>query len=99
MAALNSFNQWDQQRQRGGEAAEARFADIKGLNVPTLRTTSDAKQQIRTLLTNAGFPEDSFAPIGMNFFGNDANVDLVVALLAMGHYPNVCMHKEKRKAS
>ena len=71
---------------------------IAGLNLPTLRTTSDAKQQLRQLLTNAGFPEDSFAPIGLNFFSaSDANLDLLAGLLAMGHYPNVCMHTEKRK--
>ena len=32
-----------------------------------------------------------------NFTGPDAKLDVVVALTAMGTYPNVCMHKEKRK--
>ena len=31
------------------------------------------------------------------FTGPDPKLDLLVALIAMGTYPNVCMHKEKRK--
>ncbi len=29
--------------------------------------------------------------------GADDGLDLVIALLSMGLYPNVCMHKERRK--
>ncbi len=29
--------------------------------------------------------------------GHDPALDMLVALLSMGLYPNVCMHKEKRK--
>ncbi len=32
-----------------------------------------------------------------NFTGPDPKLDMLVALIAMGTYPNVCMHKEKRK--
>lgn len=32
-----------------------------------------------------------------NFYGPDPKLDTVVALLTIGHYPNVCYHKEKRK--
>ena len=32
-----------------------------------------------------------------NFYGPDPKLDLAVALLAVGLYPNVCYHKEKRK--
>lgn len=32
-----------------------------------------------------------------NFTGPDRNLDMVISLLCMGLYPNVCYHKEKRK--
>jgi hypothetical protein len=32
-----------------------------------------------------------------NFSGSDAKLDTVLGILSMGLYPNVCMHKEKRK--
>lgn len=32
-----------------------------------------------------------------NFNGADDKLDVVIALLCMGLYPNVCFHKEKRK--
>ena len=36
-------------------------------------------------------------PQVFNFTGPDPKLDMLVALVAMGTYPNVCMHKEKRK--
>ena len=36
-------------------------------------------------------------PQVLNFTGPDPKLDMLVALIAMGTYPNVCMHKEKRK--
>lgn len=44
-----------------------------------------------------GFPEDCLIPQSFSFHGPDQNLDAVVALLTVGHYPNVCYHKEKRK--
>ena len=29
--------------------------------------------------------------------GNDPELDMVVALLGIGHYPNICVHREKRR--
>ena len=55
------------------------------------------KNQLKGLLIGAGFPEECFTPQDYNFNGPDQKLDMVVALLAMGLYPNVCMHKEKRK--
>ncbi len=38
------------------------FCDDKGLNMSTLRTTWEAKEQIRNLLMSEGFPEECFVP-------------------------------------
>ena len=96
LAALNAFQAWEEARQ-GGEEAEIGFCDHRGLNMPTLRTTWEAKRQLRDLLVAAGFPEECLMPQVYNFSGPDAKLDLVVGLLALGSYPNVCLHREKRK--
>lgn len=36
-------------------------------------------------------------PLHFNYNGPDENLDVVVALLVRGMYPNICFHKEKRK--
>ena len=77
--------------------AEVHFCDQKSLNMPTMRVTWEAKNQLRDLLVSCGFPEECFAPQEYNFNGPDPKLDMVIGLLAMGLYPNVCMHKEKRK--
>ena len=77
--------------------AEVHFCDQKSLNMPTMRVTWEAKNQLRDLLISCGFPEECFAPQEYNFNGPDPKLDMVIGLLAMGLYPNVCMHKEKRK--
>ncbi|XP_045616540.1 ATP-dependent RNA helicase A isoform X2 [Procambarus clarkii] len=97
IAALNAFYSWEEARS-GGEDAEIRFCDYKGLSMPTLRVTWEAKNQLKELLVNtAGFPEECLLPQTFNFYGPDPKLDMVVGLLALGHYPNVCAHKEKRK--
>lgn len=96
IAALSAFNAWEEARV-GGEQAEINFCDYKGLSMPTLRVTWEAKNQLKDLLVNAGFPEECLLPHTYNFYGPDPKLDLVVGLLALGHYPNVCVHKEKRK--
>ena len=93
---LNAFQCWENARQ-GGEGSEVNFCDQKGLNMPTMRVTWEAKNQLRDLLITCGFPEECFTPQEYNFNGPDPKLDMVIALLAMGLYPNVCMHKEKRK--
>ena len=77
--------------------AEVHFCDQKSLNMPTMRVTWEAKNQLRDLLIGSGFPEECFTPQEYNFNGPDPKLDMVIALLAMGLYPNVCMHKDKRK--
>ena len=96
IAALNAFQSWEEARQ-SGEDAEINFCDSKSLNMPTLRTTWEAKNQLRDLLVTCGIPEECLTPQVFNFTGPDSKLDMVVALVAMGSYPNVCMHKEKRK--
>ncbi|GIY64678.1 ATP-dependent RNA helicase A protein [Caerostris extrusa] len=53
--------------------------------------------QLKDLLITAEFPEPSLESQAYCFEGLDPRLDVVVALLAMGFYPNVCYHKEKRK--
>ncbi|CAB4061841.1 unnamed protein product [Lepeophtheirus salmonis] len=62
-----------------------------------MRVTADAKSQLKDLLIKAGFPEECMIPQCYNFSGPDGKLDVVIALLIMGLYPNICMHKEKRK--
>ncbi len=77
--------------------AEVHFCDQKSLNMPTMRVTWEAKNQLRDLLIGCGFPEECFAPQEYNFNGPDPKLDMIIGLLSMGLYPNVCMHKEKRE--
>ena len=73
------------------------YCDSKGLNMPILRVTWEAKTQLRDLLITTGFPESCFIPHEFSFSGPDSKLDLVVALLVTGLWPNVCWHREKRK--
>ena len=96
LALLNAFQRWESARQ-GGERAEATFCDRNGLNMFSLRLVWEAKTQLRDILLNCGFPEECFTPEQYNFSGPDPKLDLIVALLAQGLYPNVCQHQEKRR--
>ena len=73
------------------------YCDSKGLNMPILMVTWEAKTQLRDLLITTGFPESCFIPHEFSFSGPDSKLDLVVALLVTGLWPNVCWHREKRK--
>lgn len=96
VALLNAFQQWQEARE-GGEQSEGYFCDTKSLSMPTLRMTSEATNQLRDILINADFPEECLMPQMFNYNGPDNKMDVVISLLAMGLYPNVCYHKEKRK--
>ena len=67
--------------------------------MPTLRMTCEAKNQIRDILVNSGFPEDCVAPIHFNYSEPDAKLDILLSVLVMGLYPNVCFHKVCERAS
>jgi hypothetical protein len=42
--------------------AEQNFCEHKGLNIATMRTTWEAKQQLKDLLVAQGFPEGCMLP-------------------------------------
>lgn len=44
-----------------------------------------------------GFSEECCVPHHWNPYGEDNHLDIVIALLCMGLYPNVCVHQGKRK--
>ncbi|KAK3874012.1 hypothetical protein Pcinc_021030 [Petrolisthes cinctipes] len=96
IATLSAFASWEDARM-GGEQSEISFCDYKGLSMPTLRVIWEAKNQLKELLVNTGFPEECLLPQSFNFYGPDPKLDLLVGLITLGHYPNVCAHKEKRK--
>ncbi|KAF5271033.1 hypothetical protein FQR65_LT05383 [Abscondita terminalis] len=96
IAMLTAFELWDRARQRG-EAAELQFCEKKGVSQPTLRVTWEAKHQLQDILTSVGFPDDTLSPVLMETAGDDPKLDMVMALMCMGLYPNVCFHMEKRK--
>ncbi|KAM9719884.1 LOW QUALITY PROTEIN: ATP-dependent RNA helicase A-like [Menidia menidia] len=96
VALLAAFQAWDDAR-INGEEAEIRFCEHKRLNMSTLRMTWEAKVQLKEILVNAGFPEESLMTQMFSTVGPDNNLDLVVSLLSFGSYPNVCYHKEKRR--
>ncbi|CAL8111451.1 unnamed protein product [Orchesella dallaii] len=96
-AILNAFQIWDRIKQRQGEQAEVDFCQQRMLSLPSLRMTSDAKNQLIQVLIQCGFPEDQLYTGSLQFKGNSPAVDTLAALLCVGLYPNVCYHKEKRK--
>ncbi|XP_054709008.1 ATP-dependent RNA helicase A protein-like [Uloborus diversus] len=93
---LNAFVQWEDAHIQI-EVVEQSFCEHFSLSLPTLRITHDAQNQLKDLLIMAGFPEPSLASQSYYFEGPDSRLDIVVALLAMVFYPNVCFHREKRK--
>nr|XP_023019378.1 dosage compensation regulator isoform X2 [Leptinotarsa decemlineata] len=96
VAMLTAFELWDHARE-GGEDAEQRFCEFKGISMPTMRVTWEAKHQLQQILNNVGFPEETMAPLPMETVGPDPRLDVVMSLMCYGLYPNVCYHKEKRK--
>lgn len=62
-----------------------------------MRVTGEAKHQLQDILMSIGFPEESMQPVHMETIGEDPHLDVVMGLMCMGFYPNVCFHKEKRK--
>ncbi|XP_028409154.1 ATP-dependent RNA helicase A-like [Dendronephthya gigantea] len=96
VAMLSAYQAWEDARSVD-ETAEMQFCDSRQLNMATLRMTSEAQLQLKNILCDAGFPQDCMHPQPFNFNGPDSQLDIVVALLCFGLYPNICVHKEKRK--
>ncbi|KAJ7334340.1 ATP-dependent RNA helicase A [Desmophyllum pertusum] len=97
IALLSAYQAWEDARSVEDESAEFYFCENRQLNMSTLRMTSEAKNQLKDLLCNAGFPDECMHPQPFNYSGPDSKLDMVVALLCLGMYPNVCVHREKRK--
>lgn len=96
VAMVNATQMWLAAKNRG-EDEEIRFCEWKGLQLPTMRVTWEAKRQLLDLLNQAGFPEETMLQMKIDPNQNDPSLDLILGLLCAGLYPNVCYHKEKRK--
>lgn len=96
VAMLNAFHMWNEKRARG-EDAEIQFCEWKGLQLPTMRVMWEAKRQLLDLLNQTGFPEETMIEKYFNPDIPDNTLDLIMGILPVGLYPNVCFHKEKRK--
>lgn len=96
VAMVNATQMWLAAKNRG-EDEEIRFCEWKGLQLPTMRVTWEAKRQLLDLLNQAGFPEETMLQMKIDPNQNDPQLDLILGLLCAGLYPNICFHKEKRK--
>lgn len=66
---------------RVGEDGEMAFCRSKWLNYMTLRMTWEAKDQLKSLLINSGFPEAALIAKPVSNVGIDSNLDLVSLLV------------------
>ncbi|XP_055688830.1 dosage compensation regulator isoform X2 [Lutzomyia longipalpis] len=96
VAMLVASQMWSSARVKG-EEAEKNFCEWKGLQQPTMRVTHEAKRQLMDLMLQAGFPEECLLDYHVNANVPDPVLDVAIGLLCVGLYPNVCLHKEKRK--
>lgn len=96
VAMMVAFEMWQNARYKG-EDEEVRFCEWKGLQLPTMRVIYEAKRQLLDLMMQAGFPEDCMIKTRVDQNNPDPILDVTIALLCTGLYPNVCYHKEKRK--
>jgi hypothetical protein len=60
------------------------------------RCFSRSQRQIKDILMSSGFSESQMFPHHFDFYGPDAKLDILCALLAAGLYPNICIHDSKR---
>lgn len=96
VAMMVGFEMWQNARYKG-EDEEIRFCEWKGLQLPTMRVLYEAKRQLLDLMMQTGFPEDCLIRARIDQNNPDPTLDVAIALLCTGLYPNVCYHKEKRK--
>ncbi|KAL7735496.1 hypothetical protein ACLKA6_010532 [Drosophila palustris] len=96
VAMIVASQMWHSAKARGS-IEEARFCDWKGLQMSTMNVMYDAKMQLLDLLQQAGFPEECMLPYKVDANSDDPMLDISLALLCLGLYPNICVHKEKRK--
>ncbi|XP_012161040.1 dosage compensation regulator isoform X2 [Ceratitis capitata] len=96
VAMIVATQMWENAKNRG-EEEEIKFCEWKGLQLSTMRVMAEAKGQLLDLLQQAGFPEESMISYKVDANSEDPTLDMATALLCLGLYPNVCVHKEKRK--
>ncbi|XP_075986546.1 dosage compensation regulator mle isoform X2 [Anticarsia gemmatalis] len=97
VAMLHAFQLWEREHHKG-EQDESYWCDWKGIQMTTMRVTSEAKNQLTNILTTSiGFSEECCIGQRWNPRGPDPTLDLVIALMCMGLYPNVCLYQGKRK--
>ncbi|XP_065917880.1 ATP-dependent RNA helicase A protein-like isoform X5 [Dysidea avara] len=96
IAMLQAYQQWEFTR-LNGEIAERQFCDEHMLSLSTLGMAAEAKQQLKDLLLQAGFPEECLMAQNLRVSSPDERMDMVISLLCLGLYPNVCYHKDKRQ--
>lgn len=109
VAMLWAHQQWEDARMAQEQAengqqnrnfmTEQQFCNQHQLSMHILRMTGDAKMQLKDILCTVGFPESCMLPQPFNYRGVDEKLDLVIGLLCMGLYPNICIHKEKRNVT
>nr|CAH8828658.1 unnamed protein product [Trichobilharzia regenti] len=98
LAGLNVFQVWAYERTRHGDEAADMLCEHHGFNSSALRIIDDAANQLRGILINLGFPEESLSDAPINFnVKHNVDCDIVCTLLISGLYPNICYHSEKRR--
>ncbi|XP_033127174.1 ATP-dependent RNA helicase A-like isoform X2 [Anneissia japonica] len=97
IAMLAAFQEWENALMQGGEDAAIEYCDRKSLQMTSLRMTYEARNQLKDILLMEGFPEECMMSENFNYSGTDNCLDVVVSLIIMALYPNVCYHKEKRR--
>ena len=101
ICTLNAFRKYEIASYRGFEYD---FCQNNCLLVPAMKMTLEAKKQLMDLMKCSMFAEESLCDQFYTSYNNDTQqktsnqgIDMLTGLLTMGFYPNVCIHKEKRK--
>lgn len=99
LAFLNAFMQWDSTYGYYSNETDA-FGD-NNLSTSVLKATYNIKEQIIDRFLKFGFPKCCFETEHFDFgktgITDEPKLDMVSALLVMAFYPNIYVHKEKRK--
>ncbi|CAI6360148.1 unnamed protein product [Macrosiphum euphorbiae] len=101
LAFLNAFMQWDSTYGYYSKATDA-FGD-NNVSTTVLKATHNIKEQIINRFLKFGFPKCCFETENFDFgktgISDEPKLDMVSALLVMAFYPNIYVHKEKRKVN
>ncbi|KAL5233320.1 hypothetical protein ACI65C_000730 [Semiaphis heraclei] len=101
LAFLNAFMQWDSTYSYYSNEADA--FEGNNLSISVLKTTYNIKEQIINRFLKVGFPKCCFETEHFDFgktgICDEPKLDMVSGLLVMAFYPNIYVHKEKRKVN